>query len=183
MLFDEGKYKGELKSIVTDRFMEELKSLRTGKATQEMFQNIMIDQYGNPTPIPYTATLKFDTPISVQVIPFNKADIGKIADAIRNANLGASVSEQSDHVRLNFPSLTQEDRANSVKILNKMLEEFRVRARNIRLNYKQEVDAIEGVSEDEQRASEKRIQTILDETIENLEKISKEKEKEINPNQ
>ncbi len=181
MLFDETKYKADLEEVIT-RFKEELKKLKTGKAEMDVFNNIQIDQYGTMSPLQYAATISFPKPITAIVSPFNKADISKVAAAIRNANIGGSVVEQSDGVIVNFLPLTQEDRDASSKELGVMLEGFRIRARNVRQDYMQKVKALEGVPEDEQKMSEKRIQELVDANIKSLETIAAEKNQELNPN-
>lgn len=181
MLFDESKYKSELNEVI-ERFKEEVKKLKTGKAGMEVFNSIEIDQYGAMTPLAYAATISFPQPITANIKPFNKTDVSKIASAIRNANVGGSVVEQSEMVIVNFLPLTQEDRDATSKELNSILEGFRVRSRNVRQDYMQKVKALDGVSEDEQKASEKKIQELLDSHIKSLEEFAAEKNKEINPN-
>ncbi|MEP7103513.1 MAG: ribosome-recycling factor [Candidatus Dojkabacteria bacterium] len=181
MLFNESAYTKELDQVI-ESFTQKLKELRTGKAGMEVFDTIQIDQYGTMSPLSYAATISFPTPIQANIKPFNKTDISQIGNAIRNANIGGSVSEQSEMVIVNFMPLTQEDRAETAKQLNKMLEDFRIRSRGIRQNYKQKLDALEGVSEDEQRVSEKRIQELLDKNVEQLESLAEAKGKDINPN-
>ncbi|MEO6729351.1 MAG: ribosome-recycling factor [Candidatus Dojkabacteria bacterium] len=181
MLFDEAKYKAEL-AEVSNRFSEELKKLKTGKAGMDAFKGIEIDQYGTMSPLEYAATISFPQPITANIKPFSKTDISKIASAIRNANMGGSVVEQSEMVIVNFLPLTQEDRDATSKELSTILEGFRVRARNVRQDYMQKVKALDGVSEDEQKASEKKIQELVDAIIKSLEELAADKNKEINPN-
>lgn len=181
MLFNEAEYTKELKEVI-ERFQEELKKLKTGKAGMDAFNGIEIDQYGTMSPLAYAATISFPQPITANVKPFSKTDVTKIAAAIRNANIGGSVVEQSEMVIVNFLPLTQEDRDATSKELDKMLEGFRVRSRGVRQDYMQKVKALEGVSEDEQKASEKKIQELVDANIKSLEALAKDKNSEINPN-
>ena len=148
----------------------------------DVFNDIQIDQYGTLTPLSYASTISFASPIVAEIRPFSKTDISKIAAAIRNANIGGSVNEQAEKVIVNFLPLTQEDRDASSKELSEMLESFRVRARGVRQDYMQKVKALEGVSEDEQKMSEKRIQELVDANIKSLEALADEKDSELNPN-
>lgn len=181
MLFDELEYRLELDSVV-ERFKKDISTLKTGKASKDMFENIMVSAYDTSMPVSNLASLVFEGAISVTAKVFDKSVGGKVWEALRDALPGASVVDQGDVIRINFRPITQEDRDARVKELNKILEEARIAARLKRQDFMQKVKGAEGVSEDEQKLAEKDIQEILDEYVKKIEEISTEKEIELSPN-
>ncbi len=181
MLFDELEYRLELDSVV-ERFKKDISTLKTGKASKDMFENIMVSAYDTSMPVSNLASLVFEGAISVTAKVFDKGVSGKVWEALRDALPGASVVDQGDVIRINFRPITQEDRDARVKELNKILEEARIAARLKRQDFMQKVKGAESVSEDEQKLAEKDIQEILDEYVKKIEEISTEKEIELSPN-
>lgn len=181
MLYDEAKYKSALDNVVS-RFKEDISTLRTGGANQEMFENILVEAYGASMPVSNLASLVFEGRMSVAVKVFDKNNSTNVVKSLSEALQGASVTDQGEVIRVNFRPITQEDRDMIVKELKRMLESARVAARLVRQEYMQKVKAMEGVSEDEQKVAEKNIQETLEEYIEKLEAISAEKEHELSPN-
>ncbi len=181
MLFDELEYRLQLDEVV-DRFKRNISTLRAAGASKDLFDNIMVSAYETSMPASQLASFVFDGAINISAKVFDKSISSKVWEALRDALPGASVVDQGDVIRINFRPLTQEDRDARVKDLNKMLEEGRIAARLVRQEYMQKVKGADGVSEDEQKLAEKDIQEILDEYIEKLESVSKEKELELSPN-
>jgi ribosome recycling factor len=181
MLYDEAKYKSGLENVIT-RFKEEISTLRTGGANQEMFDNIMVDAYGSNMPVSNLASLVFEGRMSISVKVFDKNNSPNVVKALSESLQGASVTDQGEVIRVNFRPITQEDRDVIVKELKRMLESARVAARLVRQDFMQKVKAMEGVSEDEQKLAEKDIQETLEEYIKKLESISTDKEIELSPN-
>lgn len=181
MLFDEAKYKAGLDNVIS-RFKDEISTLRTGKASKDMFDNIMVEAYGSSMPVSNLASLVFEGAISVSAKVFDKSISPKVVQALTDALQGASVTDQGEVIRINFRPITQEDRDARVKELKKMLEDARIAARLVRQDYMQKVKSLEGVSEDEQKLAEKDIQEILEKYIEQLQEVALQKEIELSPN-
>lgn len=178
MLYNEKELKEELE-LVELEFSENLKKVRTGRASKDVFDNIRVSAYGSSSPLSAVANLIFEGPLSVVVKVWDKSLLPEVRTAIDNANLGASVTDHGDHIRINFLPLTEELRKEKIKDVNKMLEDYRVKVRLVRQEYMQTVKALDGVSEDEQKLSQENIQKTIDSSIERLEEIAQSKEKEL----
>jgi len=178
MLFDQDALSEELQLIEIE-FEDYLKKIRTGRASKDVFDRIIVSAYGVGSPLNSVSNFVFDGPLSVMVKVWDKNLIPEVKKSLENAHLGASITDQGDYIRINFFPLTEEDRKERVKDLNKILEDYRVKVRLVRQDYMQKVKGLEGVSEDEQKVSEEKIQKMIDESIKNLEEIASKKEEEI----
>lgn len=178
MLFDEVSYREELSLLVLE-FEDDLKKIRSGRASKELLENISVKAYGSDSKLNSLSNLVFEGPLSVLVKVWDKSLVPEVKKSLDNANLGASVNDIGDFIRINFFPLTEELRRESVKELGKTLEKFKIKMRLVRQDYIQNVKSIEGVSEDEVKLSLERIQRILDEEIKTLDDISSKKESEL----
>lgn len=178
MLYNETELKEELELIALD-FEDNLKKIRTGRASKDIFENIKVSAYGSDSTLNAVSNLVFEGPLNVVVKVWDKTLMPDVKTALDNANLGASVTDHGDHIRLNFFPLTEESRREKVKDLNKMLEDYRVRIRLVRQDFMQKVKGLDGVSEDEQKVSQNNIQEDIDNAIVELEKSAQAKEVEL----
>lgn len=178
MLYNESELNEELELIELE-FDDNLKKIRTGRASKDVFENIKVNAYGTTSSLSAVSNLIFEGPLNVVVKVWDKSLMPDVKSAIDNANLGASVTDHGDHIRINFLPLTEESRKEKIKEVNKMLEDYRVRVRLVRQDFMQKIKALEGVSEDEQKVDQEKIQQTIDSSIKRLEEISQAKEKEL----
>jgi ribosome recycling factor len=163
-------------------FQHEMTSLRTGRASINLFEGITVLAYGAPTPINHLATLHVPEPSLITIQPYDASQVGPIEKAIRSSDLGLNPSNDGKLIRVPIPVLTEERRKELVKHLHRMAEEHRVHVRNVRR------DANEGfkkmlkdktISEDDERRAVDDTQKMTDAYILKVDGLSKAKEKEI----
>lgn len=118
------------KTIV--HYKEELKSVRTGRASISMFDNVTVDYYGSPTPLNGVATLSAPEPRLITISPWDATIIPAIEKAIQNSNMGFNPSNDGKMIRIPVPQLTEERRKEIVKLVKKMAEDNKVAVRNLR---------------------------------------------------
>ncbi|BAT72425.1 ribosome recycling factor [Thermosulfidibacter takaii ABI70S6] len=165
-----------------DKCDQELKGIRTGRASTVLLEEIKIEYYGTPTPLKQLATLSVPEPRMVLIQPWDKGIIKNIEKAIRDSGTGLSPTNDGNVIRVNFPPLTEERRRELVKIVRKIGEEYKIAIRNIRREGNDEVKEMEKeklISEDEAKRALKEIQKITDEFIKAIDELIEKKEKEI----
>lgn len=159
----------------------ELVKVRAGKANPNMIEGIMVDYYGNPTPISQIGNISVLDARTLSIQPWEKNMLQPIEKAIMASNIGITPQNDGANIRLFLPPLTEERRKELVKRANGEGEHSKVAIRNIRR------DAIEGIkklqkdglSEDAGKDAEKDIQAITDKYISLIDKHLVTKEKEI----
>lgn len=159
-------------------------TIRTGRATPALVENIVIDAYGGGQRLRVMelATITAPDPQSIIISPWDKSIIGDIKKGIDSANIGLNPVVTNDVIRINIPPLTSEDRENYIRILHQKLENGRVLVRQIRQEGMHEVrDSFEKkeISEDQKVVQEKRLQEMTDEYIGKIEDVGKAKEREL----
>lgn len=166
-----------------DKAIESLKnslsSLRTGRATPAMLNNILVDYYGSPTSINQISSISVPEPRQLLIKPYDKNDVKSIVSAISASDLGINPINEGAVVRLIIPALTGERRNEIVKQARKYGEETKVAIRNVRRDYMDFVKDDDSLSEDYQKRVEADIQKVTDEAIKSVDNIVAEKEKEI----
>jgi ribosome recycling factor len=165
-----------------DVFKDELKKMRTGRATVTLIEDIKVDYYNNLTPLKQVATLTTPNATTILVNPWDKGLIKNIEKAIVSSGLGFGVSTDGNVVRVTIPPLTEERKKEIVKLLHSKAEEAKVAIRNVRHKYLEEVRAAKEeahISEDLEKKYEQEIDKITHEYLDKIEKLTKEKEKEI----
>jgi ribosome recycling factor len=165
-----------------DVFKDELKKMRTGRATVALIEDIKVDYYNNLTPLKQVATLTTPDATTILVNPWDKGLIKNIEKGIVSSGLGFGVSTDGNVVRVTIPPLTEERKKEIVKLLHSKAEEAKVAIRNVRHKYLEEVrDAKKEahISEDLEKKYEQEIDKITHEYLDKIEKLMKEKEKEI----
>lgn len=162
-----------------DALGESLATLRTGRASPSMLNNVEIDYYGSPTPINQVASISVPEPRQLLIKPYDKNDVKSIINAINLANLGLNPINEGTQVRLLIPVLTEERRIEIVKKARKYAEETKVAIRNIRRDYMDFVKDSDDMSEDYQKRVTTDIQKVTDEAIKSVDSLLENKEKEI----
>lgn len=166
-----------LKTI--ESWKEYVSRIRTGRANASMLNSVMVDSYGTPTPINQTAQISTPEPQQIVVKPYDRSQIGQIVAGINKADLGLNPISEADLIRINIPSLTEDLRKEYVKKMVKELEIFKVRIRNERRDANDKIKKDSSISEDQAKGFETQVQNLTDKYILELDKLSKEKEKEL----
>lgn len=172
----------ERMSKTLESFKRELASIRTGRATPSLLDRVQIDYYGTLTPVNQVANVSIPDPRSIMIQPWESSLVPAIEKAIMQSDLGLTPNSDGTVIRLNLPQLTQERRAEFVKIANKKTEEARVAIRNIRRDANDELKKLEkdkSVPEDELKKAQEDIQKLTDRHIKDAEQMLASKEKEI----
>jgi ribosome recycling factor len=159
---------------------EDFATVRTGRANPLMFQKILVDYYGSPTPLGQLASLNNPEARTLIVTPFDKSALKEIEKAIVAApNLGANVGNDGEIVRVTLPELTQDRRKEFVKIVRDKAEQAKVAIRNIRRKAKDDLDALKEVGEDEIARAEKDLEATTKQHVDAIDDALKRKEAEL----
>ena len=160
----------------------DMSSVRTGRASVSLLDNVRADYYGTPTPLNQLATLHVPEPSLITIQPWDVSQIGVIEKAIRSADLGLNPANDGKLIRVPIPPLTEERRKELVKKVHHLAEDHRVAMRNVRRDANENVKKLlkdKVISEDEDRRAHDEIQKLTDASIQKLDQASKTKEKEI----
>jgi len=159
----------------------ELQKIRAGKASPAMLDGIMVDYYGNPTPLSQVGSVNTPDARTIVIQPWEKSLLGAIEKAIMEANLGVNPQNDGTIIRINVPPLTEERRRDLVKKANAEAENGKVAIRNIRKDANEKIRKLksEGVSEDEMKTGEGEVQKLTDAYIIKIDQHAKNKEKDI----
>lgn len=160
----------------------EFASLRTGRASPALLEQIRIDYYGVPTPITQLATVTVPEPRLLVIQPWDKKMVKDVERGILKSELGLVPSSDGVHIRVPIPPLTEERRKELVKVAHKHAEEGRVAVRNIRREAKEMIEQLEeegGVSEDEAKRAVEELQRMTDKSIADIDALLAAKDKEI----
>lgn len=167
---------------VVDVFTRDIASLRTGRATPALVEDIEAEYYGTKTPLKHMAAIHVTGPAEIQIQPWDKAVLRPIEEAIRASQLGINPVVDKDLVRIALPQLTQERRVQLVKLLKEKAEEARIAVRKEReeaIRAVQRAFDEKKIREDEKFRAKDGIQKIVDETNGAIEKAVEKKEAEI----
>ena len=160
----------------------EIGKIRTGRASTEMFNNILVNYYDNETPLNQVANIAALDAITISIQPFDKTVIDDIEKAILESDLGFNPSNNGNSIMITFPPLSAERRQELVKVASKIIEDGRISVRNIRREIIQSAKRIEdeqNISEDNMKTFLNDIQDLTDSFINRLNSLQKEKEVEI----
>jgi len=164
-----------------DVVQEDFQTVRTGRANPALFQKIMVEYYGQPTPLAQLASLQNVEARTIVVTPYDKSAMKDIEKAITNfPNLGASPSNDGEVIRVTMPELTEDRRKEYVKIVRQKAEDGRVSVRNVRRKAKDDLDALTSeVGEDDVSRAEKELEALTKTHIDQIEDALKKKEAEL----
>src|SRR5579872_1456614 len=160
----------------------EMASIRTGRASVSIFDNLKVDYYGTPTPLNQLSNLHVPEPTLITIQPWDVSQIAVIEKAIRTSDLGLNPANDGKIIRVPIPALTEERRKEIVKRLHHIAEDHRVALRNVRRDANEHIKKLlkdKTISEDEERRSLDDIQKMTDGHIGKIDQMAKTKEKEI----
>lgn len=165
-----------------DALKQELAKLRTGRAHPTLIEHVMVNYYGNPTPLSQVANIAIENSRTLMVTPWEKNIVADIEKAILTANLGLNPNTSGTVIRIPMPPLTEERRKSLVKVVSGEAERARVAVRNIRRDANQELKNLlkdKKISEDEERDAQTTVQKATDEFVKQIDTASVAKEKDL----
>ncbi|CAN5375076.1 ribosome recycling factor [soil metagenome] len=155
-------------------------TVRTGRANPALFQKVLVDYYGTPTPLAQLASMVNQEARTLLITPFDKSALKDIEKAIVGAsNLGASVGNDGNVIRATLPELNEERRREFVKIVRDKAEQARVSLRNIRRKAKDDLDGLKEVGEDEISRATKELDASTKQHVDAIDDALKKKEAEL----
>ncbi|MEA4944364.1 MAG: ribosome recycling factor [Propionicimonas sp.] len=161
---------------------EEFAAIRTGRAHPAMFNKLVVDYYGSPTPLQQLATFQVPEARTVLISPFDRNAMAGIEKAIRDSDLGVNPANDGAVIRLVMPQLTEERRKEYIKLARHKAEEARIAIRNGRRHANDGVQKLlkdKEISEDDARGAEKQLDSVTKRHIEAVDELLKAKESEL----
>ena len=140
---------------------DDLAVIRTGRANPAMFDKIVVDYYGAPTPVNQLASFHVPEPRMAIITPYDKGSLAAIERAIRDSDLGVNPTNDGTIIRVVFPQLTEERRRDLIKVARSKAEDARISIRNIRRHAKDALDKLQKdgeAGEDDVRRAEKELE-------------------------
>ena len=180
-MFDDKSYSLKMDKAI-EVFSKELSSLRTGRANAAMLDLIKVDVYGQQMPINQIGSITTPEPRMINIQVWDVSNVPLIDAAIKKSDLGLNPQIDGQLVRLPVPELNEERRIELKKLIKSIGEKCKVSIRNIRREANEELKKLlksKEIGEDEEKSSEKKVQTITDEHIKAVEEKVSLKEKEI----
>jgi ribosome recycling factor len=162
-------------------FIQQLGSVRTGRASVTLLDGILVDYYGTPKPLKQVASLSTPDSRQLTIQPWEPALIPAIEKALLGSTLGLTPNNDGTVIRLSLPPLTEERRKELVKVVRKMGEDAKVIIRNLRRDANDGLKQTKGapLSEDAMRAAQQEIQKLTDQASVKIDDAVKKKEKEV----
>ena len=182
-MIEENKVNFESKSKKTiSNFVDQLKKIRTGRASASVLDGIMVNYYGTPTPISQVGSITIPEARMIVIQPWDKSIIVEIEKAIQKSSLGFNPTNDGNVIRISIPALTEETRKQIVKDVKNIAEHARVSIRNLRRDANDHLKKAlkdHDITEDEEKHALDSIQKSTDNYIKEIDAILEKKEKEI----
>ena len=162
--------------------LQNMNSIRTGRASPAILDLVKADYYGVETPINQMASISVPSAQQLSVEPFDKSILGDIERAIMEADIGLTPQNDGNIIRLNIPSLTEDRRKEMLKQCKAIGEDGKVAIRNVRRKTVDSIKKLEkssDISEDESKQSQDEIQKMTDAKVKEIDNIVEKKEKEV----
>jgi ribosome recycling factor len=163
-------------------FADELRGLRTGRATPALVDSLRVEYYGSPTPLKQMAQISTPDPQSIVIRPFDPSVLKDIEKAIRSSDLGLSPNNDGKMIRLQVPPMSGEQRQKMVTRIKKSAEEARVACRNVRRDANKAFDTAEKnkeLTEDDRDKGKEEVQALLKRYEDRIGELADKKSKEI----
>ena len=161
---------------------DELRGLRTGRATPALVDSLRVEAYGSPTPLKQLANISTPDPQQIVIRPFDQSVLKDIEKAIRSSDLGMSPNNDGKMIRLQVPPMSGEQRQKMVTRIKKSSEEAKVACRNIRRDANKQFDVAEKdkeMTEDERDKGKESVQDLLKDFEGKIDEMAEKKSKEI----
>lgn len=160
----------------------EMNKLRSGRAHPSLLDHVMVNYYGNETPINQVANITVEDPRTLGISPWEKSLVPAIEKAIMTADLGLNPATSGNIIRVPLPAMTEDRRKEMIRIVRQEAEQARVSVRNARRDANGSVKELlkaKDISEDDERRAEDRIQKLTDKFVKEIDDILAKKEKEL----
>jgi len=180
-MFDEKSYNIKMDKAI-DVFTKELSSLRTGRANAAMLDLVKVDVYGQQMPINQVGSITAPEPRMINIQVWDTNNVPLVDVAIKKSDLGLNPQIDGQLIRLSIPELNEERRTELKKLIKSIGEKCKISIRNIRREANEELKKLlksKEIGEDEEKSSEKNVQTITDDHIKVVDEKVSLKEKEI----
>ena len=161
---------------------EDFASIRTGRATPGLYNKVMVEYYGSPTPRQQLASFAVPDARTILITPFDKSAMSEIEKTLRDSDLGVNPSNDGNVIRCVLPQLTEERRKEFIKVAHKKAEDARISIRNVRRHAKDELDRLakDGeVGEDDATRAEKELEKVTQKHVGDIDELLKHKEAEL----
>jgi ribosome recycling factor len=161
---------------------EDFAGIRTGRATPGMFNKLVVDYYGAPTPLQQLASFQTPEARTILISPFDKSAMAAIEKTLRDSDLGVNPSNDGNVIRCVLPALTEERRKDYIKLARHKGEDAKVSIRNIRRHAKDQLDRFvkDGeVGEDEGKRAEKDLDATTKKYVDSVDELMRHKEAEL----
>ena len=165
-----------------DALNRELNTLRTGRATPALVENIPVDYYGTPTPLNQIASISVADARAIMVQPWDKQALAEIEKSLMKSEMGFNPSNDGNMITVPIPALSQERRKELVRLLKKKLEDGKVSIRNVRRDGQENLRKLEKdklISQDENRRAQDQLQKTTDGHTKIVDQVGTAKEAEI----
>ena len=165
-----------------DKMKSDFSTLRTGRASAALLENIRVDYYGAPTPLTQLGNVGTPEPRTIEIRPWDKSALPAVEKAILKSDLGLTPSNDGSVIRLQIPALTEERRKDLIKVVRKMAEEYRVALRNERRDAVERMKKSEKakeITEDDRESGEHEIQKMTDSFVRRVDELLATKERDI----
>ena len=163
-------------------FRDELRGLRTGRATPALVDSLRVDYYGSPTPLKQLAQINTPDPQQIVIRPFDQNSLKDIEKAIRSSDLGLSPNNDGKMIRLTVPPMSGEQRQKMVARIKKSAEEAKVAIRNIRRDankHFEQAEKAKEMTEDDRDKGKEEVQGLLKKYEDRISDMADKKAKEI----
>ena len=180
-MFNQNTYKDKMLKTL-DKFSKDLSTLSTGRANSNMLDLIRVDVYGQQMPINQIGSVTTPEPRMINIQVWDANNVSLVDAAIQKSDLGLNPQIDGQLIRLPVPELNEERRTELKKIIKSIGEKCKVSIRNIRREANEDLKKLlksKDIGEDEEKAYEKKVQTITDDHIKSVEEKVSSKEKEI----
>ena len=165
-----------------DALKRDLNTLRTGRATPSLVENISVDYYGVPTPLKQIASISATDSRAIMVQPWDKQSLREIEKSLMKSDMGFNPSNDGNMITVPIPPLTQERRHDMVRLLKRKLEEGKVSVRNVRRDGLEQLRKLErdkSISQDQNRRAQDQLQKATDGHTDTIDEVGAAKEKDI----
>ena len=180
-MFDEKSYNVKMDKAI-EVFLKELSSLRTGRANAAMLDLVKVDVYGQQMPINQVGSITTPEPRMINIQVWDASNVPLVDAAIKKSDLGLNPQIDGQLIRLPVPELNEERRIELKKLIKSIGEKCKVSIRNIRREANEDLKKLlkaKEIGEDDEKSSEKNVQTITDDHIKEVDEKVSLKEKEI----
>ena len=163
-------------------FRDELRGLRTGRATPALVDSLRVEYYGSPTPLKQLAQISTPDPQQIVIRPFDQSVLKEIEKAIRSSDLGLAPNNDGKVIRLNLPPMSGDQRKKMVQHIKKLAEEQKVSCRNVRRDANKHFDDAEKgktMTEDDRDKGKEKVQDLLKSYEAKIDDLADKKSKEV----